>query len=104
MHQRHVKSLNHYHIEPTTLDAKLALGTNMHELERNLVSIIDYLDEVKWSSIIDYEAVICKPQIDYLIARPDTYAIYGEKSSDPELRVSCVCHSCRGPANSAQQS
>jgi len=35
--------------------------------------------------------VICKPLLDYLNANSDIYTIYGEKSSDPELRLSCLC-------------
>lgn len=96
VHQRYLESLNLHHLEPSTLDIKLALGTNMYELEDSLISIIEYLEQTCWDKIIKYKAVICKPLLDYLNGNSHIYTIYGEKSWEPELRVSCVCFKVNG--------
>jgi selenocysteine lyase/cysteine desulfurase len=96
VHTRWMTSLNHYHLDSTTLDTKLAIGTNCHELENCLLPIMEYLEVVSWDRIAAYEEVITRPLLDYLNANPKRFTVYGEKSSDAALRVSCVSFEVNG--------
>ncbi|KAI9667575.1 MAG: hypothetical protein M1821_000391 [Bathelium mastoideum] len=96
VHQRLLTSLNHYHLDSQSLDTKLAIGTNCHELENCLLPIMDYVGRVGWDKIAEYEVVIARPLLDYLKANSDRYTLYGEQSSDPELRVSCISFEVNG--------
>jgi selenocysteine lyase/cysteine desulfurase len=96
VHQRYLTSLNHYHLDASTLDTKLAIGTNCHELENSLIPIMGYLGRVGWDQIALYEEVISRPLLDYLNANPKRYTLYGEKTSDPALRVSCISFEVNG--------
>lgn len=94
--QRHMTSLNHYHIDPTPLDVKVRLGTNCFEYEDGVLEIVRYIRRIGWDNIIAHEVVIVQPLLDYLNDHPEWFTIYGEKSSDPELRVSLVSFTVNG--------
>lgn len=73
------------------LDWRLRLGTNTFELEEALVPIAHYLQhEVGWEKIIAQEVVLQETLLNYLRRRPQHFRIFGEKSSDPEKRVSVI--------------
>jgi cysteine desulfurase/selenocysteine lyase len=94
--QRYMTSLNHYHIDPTPLDVKVRLGTSCYEFEDAALEIVRYLQRIGWDNIITHEVVIVKPLLDYLNSHPEWFTIYGETSSDPELRVSLVSFTVNG--------
>ncbi|UPX15684.1 uncharacterized protein EKO05_0006125 [Ascochyta rabiei] len=94
--QRHMTSLNHYHIDPTPLDVKVRLGTSCYEFEDAVLEIVRYLQRIGWNHIIAHEVVVVKPLLDYLNSHPEWFTLYGEKSSDPELRVSLVSFTVNG--------
>lgn len=94
--QRYMTSLNHYHIDPTPLDVKVRLGTSCYEFEDGVLEIVRYLQRIGWDSIIAHEVLILDPLLDYLNSHPEWFTLYGEKSSDPELRVSLVSFTVRG--------
>jgi cysteine desulfurase/selenocysteine lyase len=94
--QRHTTSLNHYHIDPTPLDVKVRLGTSCYEFEDAVLEIVRYLQRIGWNNIVAHEVVVVKPLLDYLNSHPEWFTLYGEKSSDPELRVSLVSFTVNG--------
>lgn len=94
--KRHMTSLNHYHIDPTPLDVKVRLGTNCFEFEDGVLEIVRYIQRIGWDNIITHEVAIVQPLLDYLNSHPEWFTLYGEKSSDPDLRVSLVSFTVNG--------
>ncbi|EOA81483.1 uncharacterized protein SETTUDRAFT_98546 [Exserohilum turcica Et28A] len=94
--QRYMTSLNHYHIDPTPLDVKVRLGTSCYEFEDGVLEVVRYIKRIGWEGIIAHEVVIVQPLLDYLNSHPNWYTLYGEKSSDPKLRVSLVSFTVNG--------
>jgi selenocysteine lyase/cysteine desulfurase len=92
-------SLNHYHIDPTPLDVKVRLGTSCYEFEDGVLEIVRYIKRIGWEGIIAHETVIVQPLLDYLNSHPDWFTLYGEKSSDPKLRVSLVSFTVNGASS-----
>lgn len=88
--QRYMTSLNHYFFDPSSLDVKLRLGTNCYELEHCLLPIMRYIHGMGWDNIIDHERVLTEELLAYLTAHADLYTVYGEQTSDPDLRVSLI--------------
>lgn len=72
------------------LDWRLRLGANSFELEEGLVHITRYIRKVGWDNIISQEAALQEVFLSYLRSRPDTFRIFGSKSSDPSRRVSVI--------------
>lgn len=97
--QRYLTNLNHYFFDPKALSVRLGLGNSCIELEHSVVPIINYLDELGWDSIIAHEEVITAHLVDYLIANPDLYTVYGSQTSDPKDRVSLISFSVKGVAS-----
>ena len=89
--QRALSSVSHYFLsgEPS-LDWRLRLGQNLFELEESLVPIVQYLGEIGWDKIIAQEAVLQETLLSHLRNQPHRYRIFGEKSGDPDKRVSLV--------------
>ncbi|KAI1854652.1 hypothetical protein JX266_000770 [Neoarthrinium moseri] len=94
--QRYMTSLNHYHIDPTPLDVKVRLGTNCFEFEDGVLEIVRYIQRIGWDNIIAHEVVLVRPLLEYLNSHPEWFTLYGEKSSDPKLRVSLVSFTVNG--------
>ncbi|KAE8363741.1 hypothetical protein BDV27DRAFT_165285 [Aspergillus caelatus] len=72
------------------LDWRLRLGANSFELEEGLVHITRYIHKVGWDNIIAQETVLQEVFLSYLRSRPDTFRIFGQKSSDPGKRVPVI--------------
>lgn len=94
--QRYMTSLNHYHIDPTPLDVKVRLGMNCFEFEDGVLEVVRYLRRIGWDAIIAHEVAVMQPLLDYLNSHPEWFTLYGEKSSDPNLRVSLVSFTVNG--------
>ncbi|THX80356.1 putative nonribosomal peptide synthase [Aureobasidium pullulans] len=90
--KRVLAGISHYFLSDMPgLDWRLRLGTNTFELEEALVPIVHYLQhEVGWEKIIAQEVVLQETLLNYLRRRPQHFRIFGEKSSDPEKRVSVI--------------
>ncbi|THX14593.1 putative nonribosomal peptide synthase [Aureobasidium pullulans] len=90
--KRVLAGISHYFLSDMPgLDWRLRLGTNTFELEEALVPIAHYLQhEVGWEKIIAQEVVLQETLLSYLRRRPQHFRIFGEKSSDPEKRVSVI--------------
>ena len=93
---RDMTSLGHYWLDRHPLENKLGLGTECFELQHGITRIVRYLHEIKWDKIVRHEQQLTEVLLAYLRSKPETYIIYGEPSSDPELRVSLITFSVRG--------
>ena len=93
---REMTSIGHYWLDSHSLETKLSLSTECAELQKGLTMIVRYLDEVGWDKIVEYEQQITEVLLSYLRSKPQIYTIYGEPSSDPQLRVSLVTFSVKG--------
>ena len=94
--QRYMTGLNHYHIDATPLDVKVRLGTNCFEFEDGVLEIVQYIQRIGWDNIVAHEVVIVRSLLEYLDSHPEWFTLYGEKSSDPKLRVPLVSFTVNG--------
>ncbi|KAE8167807.1 hypothetical protein BDV40DRAFT_312182 [Aspergillus tamarii] len=83
------------------LDWRLRLGANSFELEEGLVHITRYIRKVGWDNIIAQETVLQEVFLSYLRSRPDTFRIFGQKSSDPARRVPVITFQVLGVSPTA---
>ncbi|KAE8137358.1 hypothetical protein BDV38DRAFT_271460 [Aspergillus pseudotamarii] len=83
------------------LDWRLRLGANSFELEEGLVHITRYIHKVGWDNIIAQETVLQEVFLSYLRSRPDTFRIFGRKSSDPAKRVPVITFQVLGVSPTA---
>ncbi|CAG8028349.1 unnamed protein product [Penicillium olsonii] len=72
------------------LDWRLRLGSNAFELEEGLVHITRYIHRIRWDNIIAQETVLQEVFLSYLRSRPDTFRIFGSKSSDTGKRMPMI--------------
>jgi selenocysteine lyase/cysteine desulfurase len=72
------------------LDWRLRLGANSFELEEGLVHITRYIHRIGWDNIVAQETVLQEAFLSYLRSRPDTFRVFGSKSSDPGKRVPVI--------------
>ncbi|KAE9986841.1 hypothetical protein EG328_004560 [Venturia inaequalis] len=92
--QKNLVSLGHYFNPTTTLENKLGLAAASYELVQSIPAIVDYLKPIA-HAIPAHEEKLQKILLDFLNSRPDI-TIYGEKSSDPKVRVSTIAFSVDG--------
>ena len=92
-------TLNHYFEDPNPLEMKLCLGVPGFEIQYCLTPIVRYLKAVGWDNIVAHETELTEILLKYLRSKPDVYTIYGEPSSDPELRVSLVTFRVNGQSS-----
>jgi selenocysteine lyase/cysteine desulfurase len=69
---------------------------NCFEFEDGALEIVRYLKRIGWDAIIAHEVAVMQPLLDYLNSHPEWFTLYGEKSSDPNLRVSLVSFTVNG--------
>ena len=93
---RELTSLGHYFSDKHFLETKLTLGSATYELEHSLTPIVRYLRATGWDQIIAHETKLQEVLLSYLRSRLDIFTIYGEPSSDPQLRVSLVTFRVNG--------
>lgn len=92
--QKNLVSLGHYFNPTTTLENKIGLAAASYELVQSIPAIVDYLRPIA-DAIPAHEEKLQKTLLDFLNSRPDI-TIYGEKSSDPKVRVSTIAFSVNG--------
>ncbi|TID19029.1 cysteine desulfurase [Venturia nashicola] len=92
--QKNLVSLGHYFNPTITLENKLGLAAASYELVQSIPSIVDYLIPIA-DAIPAHEEKLQKILLEFLNSRPDI-TIYGEKSSDPKVRVSTIAFSVDG--------
>jgi selenocysteine lyase/cysteine desulfurase len=97
--QKNLVSLGHYFNPTTTLEDKLGLAGASYELVQSIPAIVDYLKPAGKPSLLDaipaHEEKLQKTLLDFLSSRKDI-TIYGEKTSDPKVRVSTIAFSVEG--------
>lgn len=94
---RSMASLGHYYLDHRPLGTKLCLGwTAAFDVRSGLTAIMRYLDRIGWDAITKHEEKLTEALLSYLRSKPDIYVIYGEQSSDPDLRVSLITFSVKG--------
>lgn len=100
--QKRMRSgISHFFLDDMLgFDWRLRLGCNTFELEEALVPIARYLNEVGWDKIIAQETVLQEIFLTYLQRRPGLFRIFGEKSSDPNIRVSVITFQVIGKSSS----
>ncbi|QDS77177.1 hypothetical protein FKW77_001932 [Venturia effusa] len=92
--QKNLVSLGHYFNPTTTLDNKIGLAAASYELVQSIPAIVDYLKPVV-PLIPAHEEKLQKILLDFLNSRSDV-TVYGERSSDPAVRVSTIAFSVDG--------
>lgn len=89
-------------------DWRLRIGMNTFELELGLVPITRYITSIGWDKVIAQEIALLDIFLSYLRQHTETYRIFGEKTSNPDRRVSLVTfqvigQSSRGLMNRVHQ-
>ncbi|OAA52945.1 Pyridoxal phosphate-dependent transferase, major domain protein [Cordyceps fumosorosea ARSEF 2679] len=98
--QRCLSSINHFWFDPATLDGKMHLGAACYELEVMCAPITRYLGALGWDAIVAQETLLTRVFLEYLLARPGVYRVFGRRTPDPERRVSIVIFEVRGRQSS----
>lgn len=80
-------------------DWRLRIGMNTFELELGLVPITRHITSIGWEKIIAQETVLLDVFLLHLRQHPDTYRIFGEKTSNPDRRVSLVTFQVLGKSS-----
>jgi selenocysteine lyase/cysteine desulfurase len=97
--QKNLVSLGHYFNPTTTLEDKLGLAGASYELVQSIPAVVDYLKPASKPDLFDaiaaHEEKLQKILLDFLKSREDVI-IYGEKTSDPKVRVSTISFSVNG--------
>ena len=100
--QRFLKGISHFFLSDIpSLDWRLRLGQNTYELEESLVPIARYINSLGWDKIIAQETVLQEAFLAYLNSRPHLFRVFGERSSDPEKRVSLITFKVIGKSSTA---
>jgi len=95
-----VTHISHFFLsEWPGFDWRLRIGMNTYEFELGLVPIPRYINSIGWDKIIAQEVVLLDIFLGHLRERPDTYRIFGEKTSNPERRVSLVTFQAIGKSS-----
>ena len=93
--QRNVDSLGHFFKAGDTVDEKLGLAGSSYELVAALPRVVEYLARRPWRELVEHEVRIQEILLAYLRGR-EGVRIFGEPSSDPELRLPVVSFGVKG--------
>jgi selenocysteine lyase/cysteine desulfurase len=102
--QEQMISLGHYFNPSATLENKLGLASSNYELTQSIPAVLSYFGSApsessrKWAAIKAYEADLQEVLLAYLRDRRDV-TIYGEPSSDANLRVPTVSFVIEGQSS-----
>lgn len=95
-----VTHISHFFLsEWPGFDWRLRIGMNTYEFELGLVPIPRYINSIGWDKIIAQEVMLLDIFLGHLRERPDMYRIFGEKTSNPERRVSLVTFQAIGKSS-----
>lgn len=89
-----MKSLGHYFNPSKTVEDKLGLAGSSYELVASIPEVVTYLDG-KEAAIEKQETLLSETLLKYLRSRDDV-TIWGEKSSDGQLRVPTISFTVKG--------
>jgi cysteine desulfurase family protein (TIGR01976 family) len=97
--QDELYSLGHYFKSRSTLEEMLGLAAGNYECVQAVPEIISYLEQVGWDNISAQEERVQKVLLAYLRSKPDTIKIYGEPSSDRNLRIPVISFRVKGQSS-----
>ncbi|TLD22724.1 hypothetical protein PspLS_07392 [Pyricularia sp. CBS 133598] len=89
-----MKSLGHYFNPSKTVEDKLGLAGSSYELVASIPEVVAYLDS-KEAAVEKQETLLSDTLLKYLRSRDDV-TIWGEKSSDGQLRVPTISFTFKG--------
>lgn len=93
--QKQMKSLGHYFNPNASLADKIGLAAGSYELISTIPVLVDHLLKEDWKGVRKQEGAIQKLLLDYLTSRDDV-TVYGETSSDPDVRLPIISFKLRG--------
>src|SRR5450432_740778 len=99
--QEQMTSLGHYFNPSNTLEGKLSLAASNYELTAAIPVVAAYFGSepaASWSAIKAHEEVLAEVLLSYLKGRKDV-AIYGEPTSNSNLRVPTVSFVIKGKSS-----
>lgn len=94
--QQQIQSLGHYFKPGNTLEEMLGLAAGNYECVQSIPQVTAYLDKVGWDSIASQEEKIQEVLLSYLQSKSDQVKIYGEPSSNRNLRVPVISFRVKG--------
>lgn len=94
--QKEIESLGHFFKAGDTVEELLGLAGGSYEAVQSVPRIVSYLDSVGWDAIHAQEETIQEILLSYLRSKPDQIQIYGEPSSDRNLRVPVISFRVKG--------
>ncbi|KAK5077651.1 hypothetical protein LTR70_009555 [Exophiala xenobiotica] len=99
--RKELVSLGHYFKPGNTLEEMLGLAAGNYELVQAVPEIISYLQKVGWEAISKQEEETQEVLLSFLRSKPDLIKIYGEPSSDRNLRVPVISFRVKGHSSLA---
>ena len=97
--QSQIEELGHYFKSRDTLEEMLGLAAGNYECVQAVPEVVTYLDKIGWNSISAQEEKIQEVLLSYLRSKPDTIKIYGEPSSDRNLRIPVISFRVKGQSS-----
>ncbi|KAK3679089.1 hypothetical protein LTR37_021455, partial [Vermiconidia calcicola] len=88
--QKHMRTLGHFFKTTDTLENLLGLAAANYELTASIPEVIQYLQNVPWDQIAEFEEKLQGILIDYLNSKPEIFQIYGEPVADRKKRVPVI--------------
>ncbi|KAL1849521.1 hypothetical protein Plec18170_007428 [Paecilomyces lecythidis] len=98
-----ISPLCHYFKDPVSLDVMLNLASSNYELTQSLPCVVEYFGsdaQAKWEQIAAYEEQLQEILLSYLRSNP-RITIYGEPSSNKDLRVAVISFTVKGMKSKA---
>lgn len=100
--QKGMRSLGHYFNPSKTLENKIGLAGGSYELVAAVPAVVEYLTPPggkgsKWDGIVEQERQLQAALLEWLNGRgEEEVTVYGERSSDPAVRVPTVSFRVKG--------
>ena len=88
--QKRLRTLGHFFKPTDTLENLLGLAAANYELTASIPEVVDYLNDVPWDQISEYEETLQGILIDYLKSKGDRVQIWGEPVADKAKRVPVI--------------
>lgn len=99
--QKELVSLGHYFKPGNNLEEMLGLAAANYECVQAVPEIVKYLQKVGWDAISKQEADTQEILLGFLRSRSDIIKIYGDPSSDRNLRVPVISFRIKGHSSLA---
>lgn len=94
--QKELESLGHYFKEGKNLEEMLGLAGANYECVQSLTNVVEYLDAVGWTGMMEQEEKIQEVLLKYLHENREKITIFGDPSSDRKVRVPVISFRVKG--------